>query len=92
MHAGGDLVWNITVALGDHELRFVSVHLKSGCWGSEQDADASRTQTCTTLRNQILKLKARSVRRDDEGMAFGILGDFNRRLAVSGDWAPRTPG
>ena len=42
---------------------------------------------CTTLRNQILEISAWSERREDEEIAFGILGDFNRRLAVSGDWA-----
>ena len=47
-----------------------------------------------TLRNEVLELSAWSERRADEEIAFGILGDFNRRLAVSGDWtwARLSPG
>ena len=82
---------DITITLGDRQLRLLSVHLKSGCWSTEQDSDSSayRTQVCTTLRNQILEIRAWADRRDDEGTAFGILGDFNRRLAASDDWAWR---
>ena len=80
---------DITVTFGDRQLRLLSVHLKSGCWSAEQDASASRTQVCTTLRNQILEIRAWADRREDEGTAFGILGDFNRRLAASDDWAWR---
>ena len=78
---------DITVALGDRQLRLLSVHLKSGCWSAEQDSDESRTQTCATLRDQIFELRAWADRRVDERTAFGILGDFNRRLAINDDWA-----
>ena len=71
---------DITINLGDRQLRLLSVHLKSGCWSSEQDSDSSayRTQICTTLRNQIHEFRAWADRREDEGTAFGIIGDFNR--------------
>ena len=78
---------DITVALGDRHLRLISVHLKSGCWSAEQDSDESRAETCATLRDQFFELRSWADRREDEGTAFGILGDFNRRLAISGDWA-----
>ena len=78
---------DITVALGDRQLRLLSVHLKSGCWSAEQDASESRAQTCATLRDQVLELRSWAHRREDDRTALGILGDFNRRLAVRGDWA-----
>ena len=78
---------DITVALGDRQLRLLSVHLKSRCWGAEQDSDESRTETCATLRDQVLELRSWAHRRQDAGTAFAILGDFNRRLAISDDWA-----
>ena len=80
---------DITVALGDRHLRLLSVHLKSGCWSAEQDASESRAETCATLRDQILELRSWAHRRQDAGTAFAILGDFNRRLAISDDWAWR---
>ena len=80
---------DITVTLGDRQLRLLSVHLKSGCWSADQDSNASRADTCATLRDQILEVRAWADRREAKGTAFGILGDFNRRLAVSDDWAWR---
>ena len=78
---------DITVTLGDRQLRLLSVHLKSGCWSAEQDSNASRAETCATLRDQVLEVRAWADRREYEGTAFGILGDFNRRLALGDDWA-----
>ena len=78
---------DITVTEGGRELRLLSVHLKSGCWGSEQDRDSGREETCAVLRGQILHLKAWADARRAEEIGFLILGDFNRRLAVPGDWA-----
>ena len=80
---------DITVTLGDRQLRLLSVHLKSGCWSADQDANPSRAETCATLRDQVLEVRAWADRREDAGTAFGILGDFNRRLALSDDWAWR---
>ena len=78
---------DITVTFGGRQLRLLSVHLKSGCWSAEQDSDPSRTETCATLSDQILELRAWADIREEEGIAFGILGDFNRRFAVSDDQA-----
>lgn len=80
---------DITITEGGRDLRLLSVHLKSGCWGSSQDRDPRRTRTCAALRRQMLILKDWADARRREGTAFVLLGDFNRRLAVSGDWAWR---
>ena len=87
---------DITVTFGDRQLRLLSVHLKSGCWSAEQDSNESRAETCATLRDQVLELRSWADRRVHEQIAFGIMGDLNRRLAVSDDWAwsvlsPETP-
>ena len=78
---------DITVLEGNNELRLLSVHLKTGCWGRKQDRDNGRRETCATLLDQIERLKAWADARRAEGMPFVILGDFNRRLAVPEDWA-----
>ena len=69
------------------ELRLLSVHLASGCWGVENDEDPGDERNCTVLRGQRNRLKAWAEARRTEGEAFVILGDFNRRIAVLGDWA-----
>ena len=53
----------------------------------ENDEDPGDKRICTVLRDQINKLKAWANARRAEGEAFVIPGDFNRRLAVPGDWA-----
>ena len=78
---------DITILEGNSELRLLSVHLKTGCWGRKQDRDKGRRETCATLRDQIGRLKAWADARRAEGMPFVILGDFNRRLAQPEDWA-----
>ena len=70
-------------------MRLLSVHLRTGCWGAEQDEDGGRAETCATLLGHMLRLKAWADARRAEGTPFVILGDFNRRLAVPGDWAWR---
>ena len=89
--AGGNpnLRWgtDITVVRDGQELRLLSVHLKSGCWGADQDDDPSREDTCTTLREQMEMLSEWVSERRESGEAFVIAGDFNRRLTVPGDWA-----
>lgn len=80
--------WGTDLTLiGDTEIRLLSVHLRSGCWGTTQDEDASKDETCQTLRKQIENLAVWRDERLKEEVPFLILGDFNRRLAVSNDWA-----
>ena len=95
--AGGDpfLRWgsDITVTRDDRELRLLSVHLKSGCWGMEQDEDEVRDETCGVLYDQLGVLKDWGDARRGEAEDFIILGDFNRRLAIPDDrgWAALSP-
>ena len=78
---------DITVTENWQDLRLLSVHLASGCWGMENDEDPRDERICNVLRGQVTQLKAWADDRRAEGVAFVILGDFNRRLAVPGDWA-----
>ena len=80
---------DITVTAGGDELRLLSVHLRSGCWGAAQDRDPKRSRTCAMLRQQIERLAVWAGERRAENLPFVILGDFNRRLARPGDWAWR---
>jgi len=80
---------DISVVGGSEELRLLSVHLKTGCWGRKQDRGNKSRKACAMLRGQIEALKAWVDARRTEGAAFVILGDFNRRLALPGDWAWR---
>lgn len=78
---------DITVQHGDLNVRLLSVHLASGCWGNEQDNDSERQDICTTLDGQIDQLVEWIKRRNTMKESYIILGDFNRRLALQGDWA-----
>lgn len=85
-----DIPWgtDITIRQGAG-LRLLSVHLVSGCWGAAQDRDAERSAICETLRLQVGALKSWVEARQAEDIPYAILGDFNRRLALDGDWAWR---
>ena len=87
--AGDSQRWgtDITVLVGDMNVRVLSVHLASGCWGPEQDADASREPICTTLKHQIDELSKWIANRTANNDNWILLGDFNRRLALPDDWA-----
>ena len=78
---------SITVTKGGQDLRLLSVHLRTGCWGAANDRDPANAEQCAVLRGQINRLKDWVDARRSEGSAFIILGDFNRRLALPDDWA-----
>ena len=80
---------DVTVTAGSRELRLLSVHLRTGCWGAKQDGEDRSRKACATLRAQIERLKGWADARRAEEKAFVILGDFNRRLTLPGDWAWR---
>jgi len=60
-------------------VRLLSVHLKSGCPGGRRGED------CETLFAQARALEEWVSERSAEGVAFAVLGDFNRRLARPDD-------
>ena len=87
--SGGDphLRWgtHVVVGRGERELHVLSVHLKTGCWGAYQDEQGR--ESCTVLRSQMTALGKWIDERQRSGEMFAIAGDFNRRLAIPGDWA-----
>lgn len=60
-----------------HEVRLLAVHLKSGCFDGKLDR---RFAPCAGLRAQVPILEAWVDARVREGVAFAVLGDFNRKL------------
>lgn len=59
------------------ETRLLSVHLKSGCFDGRLDRAFG---PCEKLRRQVPVLEAWIDQRVREGVAFAVMGDFNRRL------------
>ncbi len=75
-----DLRWGVDITImGRRPLRLLNVHLKSGC-----SAGAS-AEACATLLRQSPVVERWIDQRTRSGEAAIILGDFNRRLALSGD-------
>lgn len=71
---------DITVEVDGRMLRLLSVHLKAGC---REATDQGRD--CETLMEQSRVLAGWIAARRREGVAFAILGDFNRRFASPRD-------
>ncbi|MGI4958651.1 MAG: endonuclease/exonuclease/phosphatase family protein [Janthinobacterium lividum] len=67
-----------TLAVGGTSLRVLAVHLKSGCW--EGPLGDTHRAACADLAAQLPVLQAWIAARQAEGVAFIVLGDFNRRL------------
>jgi endonuclease/exonuclease/phosphatase family metal-dependent hydrolase len=75
-----DLRWGVDITLtGSRPLRLLAVHLKSGC------SAGSEKPSCEVLFNQVPVLQAWIAARRSEGVAFMILGDWNRRIALADD-------
>jgi endonuclease/exonuclease/phosphatase family metal-dependent hydrolase len=67
---------DITLHLGSSDLRVLAVHLKTGC--RNQPLARTRDRSCLELRDQIPVLAEWIAARQQDGIAFVILGDFNR--------------
>jgi endonuclease/exonuclease/phosphatase family metal-dependent hydrolase len=69
---------DITLHIASVTLRILAVHLKTGC----DDAPLARTRrrSCSELRAQIPSLQAWIAARQQEGVPFVVLGDFNRHM------------
>lgn len=71
---------DVTIDDGVGSLRILVVHLKAGCRGA---ALADRRPACRTLARQLIVLDDWIAQRQDEGVAFLVMGDFNRNLTSS---------
>lgn len=69
---------DITLHLAGGDLRLLAVHLKTGC--QDQSLARSKRRPCIELREQIEPLQDWIAARRQEGVAFLVLGDFNRRM------------
>ncbi|WP_419729859.1 endonuclease/exonuclease/phosphatase family protein [Lichenicola sp.] len=67
-----------TLTFGATTLRVLAVHLKSGCW--EGVLPDPKRHACAALAEQLPVLQDWIAARRSEGVAFLVLGDFNRRL------------
>ena len=75
-----DLRWGVDITLeGSRPLRLLALHLKSGC------ARGDENEACPILFDQVPVLQAWIAARRAEGVAFAMLGDWNRRLALPED-------
>jgi endonuclease/exonuclease/phosphatase family metal-dependent hydrolase len=69
---------DITLQLPNSPLRILAVHLKTGCF--DQRLSGTMRRTCAELRQQMPPLLDWISARRTEGVAFAILGDFNRHM------------
>jgi exonuclease III len=75
-----DLRWGVDITLGRSEpLRLLALHLKSGCSAGDE------REPCPILFDQVPVLQRWISARHAEGVAFVMLGDWNRRLALPDD-------
>jgi endonuclease/exonuclease/phosphatase family metal-dependent hydrolase len=75
---------DITVELpGGQRLRLLSVHLNAGC---REDAFENGPPECESLARQAQVIARWADARRREGIAFAILGDFNRRIGPRDDF------
>lgn len=74
---------DVTVELNGISLRLLSIHLKSGC--IDGPLAEPRSRECDDVARQAVVLAGWVAARRAEGIAFAILGDFNRRFDRAGD-------
>jgi endonuclease/exonuclease/phosphatase family metal-dependent hydrolase len=67
---------DVTLTLPSGPLRFLAVHLKTGC--QRDPLDKTDRKQCQTLRQQLPPLQGWIAQRRVEGAPFVLLGDFNR--------------
>ena len=70
---------DVTIKDGSASLRLLVVHLKTGCWDQPLK---QRQHSCPTLYEQFAILENWMLERQDDGEAYAVLGDFNRRLTL----------
>jgi len=70
---------DVTISDGHASLRLLVVHLKTGCWDQPLN---QRQHSCPILYQQFRIMQDWMLERHDEGEAYAVLGDFNRRLTL----------
>ena len=80
---------DIAVTSQGLELRLLSVHLRTGCWGAAQDDDSGNAEIWCNAAWPDRGAEGVGRRPSAKAQPFVILGDFNRRLALADDWAWR---
>ena len=85
--AGSRYGLELLIRRNGRQMRFLNVHLKSGCHG---ELLPHRSRPCQVLERQIEALERYVDARAREPAPFVILGDFNRRLNLEA--ANRTAG
>jgi len=69
---------DITLNLAPSPLRILAVHLKTGCFDHRLEGGGPRA--CAELKRQVPALVDWIKARKAEGVAFTVLGDFNRHM------------
>ena len=70
---------DMTVHAPNGDLRLLSIHLKRGCASGRLDGP---DEACAMLLEQSRRLEEWIDARAGEGIAFAVLGDFNRRFTT----------
>ena len=81
----------IDVSHNGKTIKLMSIHLKAGCFSN---SSSSSSRACIKLMDQVRILEGWIDDAAGDSDAFIVLGDFNRRLATSGDrvWAELDDG
>lgn len=74
---------DVTLYLPSGPLRFLAIHLKTGC--HEDRLASSPRRECVTLRHQVPALQGWIAQRQAEGAPLILLGNFNRRMDKAED-------
>ena len=72
---------DVTIARDGSRLRILVVHLKTGCW--DRPLVGHGPVACRVLRTQLGVLQDWIAARRNEGVAFVVMGDFNRDLLAT---------
>jgi endonuclease/exonuclease/phosphatase family metal-dependent hydrolase len=72
---------DVELVVGEARLRLLAVHLKAGCAYPTDRLDAPKSHACERLAEQLPALQGWVDARASEGVAYAVLGDFNRQLA-----------
>ncbi|MDF7677703.1 endonuclease/exonuclease/phosphatase family protein [Acetobacteraceae bacterium ESL0709] len=70
---------DVTLHGQTQDLRLLVVHLKAGCWARPL---SDSKHSCPMLVQQLAIMENWILDREDEGVPYALLGDFNRRFTL----------